>query len=365
MIFKKHLALFITSLTVLVAMIGGVTVWRWFKAYPDRAVSSSTETVELEIPRGSTFTDIVAMLYREKLIEKPTIFRLYTMWKHGNITVQQGTYDFKRNDTPARLVERLKAGPKLMLVTVTIPEGKHHLEVAKILANAKVAPEDELIAGMRNEEWIRDFGVTAPHLEGYLFPETYRFRRNTPTKQVLATLVNQHKRVWTQLTRKHQTGLRRLQGRFNFNSHQIVIFASLVEKETGVPSERPLIAGVFFNRLSFPSFPSRLLQTDPTIIYGCTVAEPKSAACLKFEGRIRRIHLVDKENPYNTYTSAGLPPGPICNPGKASLESVFAPADSRFLYFVAKSPGGEHHFSTTLEEHERAVDKYIRKKGTQ
>ena len=364
MITKKRVALIVTGLTVVVAVAGLVAAWRWFSAYPHKRLSDSEEIVELEVPRGAAFSEVVRLLYKNKLIEKPTLFRLYTIWEHGTITVQQGTYQFLRRDTPAELVAKLKAGPKLFLVSVTIPAGKHHLEVAKLLAEAGVAPEEELVAGMKNEQWLRELDLKVPNMEGYLFPETYRFRKNTPAKKALFTLVNQHKKVWNQLIRTHQTGLRRLQGKFNFTSHQIVIMASLVEKETGVASERPLIAGVFFNRLSFPSFPSRLLQTDPTIIYGCTVGEPRSPACREFAGRIRRIHLLDTENPYSTYTRPGLPPGPICNPGKASLTAVFAPSDTKYLYFVAKTPGGEHQFSATMEEHQRAVDKYILKKGT-
>jgi UPF0755 protein len=365
MISKKQFALIVTGLTVVVAVAGLFTAWRWFTAYPHQRVSDSQELVELEIPKGAAFSEVVRLLYKNKLIEKPTLFRLYTLWEHGTITVQQGSYQFRRDDTPAQIVTKLKAGPKLFLVSVTIPEGKHHLEVARLLSDAGVAPEAELIAGMKNEQWLRELDIKAPNMEGYLFPETYRFRKNTPAKKALFTLVGQHRKVWTQLIRTHQTGLRRLQGKFGFNSHQIVILASLVEKETGVSSERPLIAGVFFNRLSFPSFPSRLLQTDPTIIYGCTVPETKSPACREFAGRIRRIHLLDKENPYSTYAHPGLPPGPICNPGKASLTAVFAPSDSKYLFFVAKTPGGEHQFSATMEEHQRAVDKYILKKGNE
>ncbi|MGB1275340.1 MAG: endolytic transglycosylase MltG, partial [Nannocystaceae bacterium] len=117
--------------------------------------------------------------------------------------------------------------------------------------------------------------------------------------------------------------------------------------------------GVFFNRLRFASFKPKLLQTDPTIIYGCTVPATISEACKQFEGRIRRIHLRDPDNLYNTYTHEGLPPGPITNPGRAALEAVFAPKNSRFLYFVSRNDG-THQFSRNRKEHEAAVDKYIR-----
>lgn len=360
---KKMLALLMTSVSLLAALGIGYAGWRWFEAYPHRNISDSEELIEIEIPRGASFAEVVQILYRHRLIEKPMLFRFYTLWEHGSITVQQGTYQFRQNDTPAQIVSKLKTGPRLFLVSVTIPEGKTYLEVAKLLAQAGVADEAELIAAMKNPEWLKEMEIPGTTMEGYLFPETYRFRRNTPVKKVLMTFINQHKKVWNQLVRTHQTGLRRLQGKFGFSNHQIVIMASLVEKETGIPAERPLIAGVFFNRLSFPSFPSRLLQTDPTILYGCTVGEPRSVACQEFKGRIRRIHLIDKDNPYNTYTHPGLPVGPICNPGRASLQAVFEPRDTKYLYFVAKTPGGEHHFSETVEEHNRAVAQYILKQG--
>ena len=131
--------------------------------------------------------------------------------------------------------------------------------------------------------------------------------------------------------------------------------ASLVEKETAQPAERPRIAGVFLNRLKLPTFVPHRLETDPTIVYGCTVPVKKSAACKKFEGRIRKMHLTDEDNPYNTYTHEGLPPGPISNPGRAALEAVLKPDATPYLYFVSKNDG-THYFSKTRAEHEAAVE---------
>jgi UPF0755 protein len=151
-----------------------------------------------------------------------------------------------------------------------------------------------------------------------------------------------------------------LEDQLGWGDHEIVVLASIVEKETGARHERPLIAGVFLNRLRFPSFSPKLLQTDPTIVYGCVVPTDKSAACQKFEGRIRTIHLRDKDNPYSTYAHEGLPPGPISNPGRDALEAVLSPKKSRFLYFVARNDG-THQFSKSVAEHEKAVDLYQRK----
>jgi UPF0755 protein len=155
--------------------------------------------------------------------------------------------------------------------------------------------------------------------------------------------------------------LRILNRQYHFGDREIVVMASLVEKETARAEERPRIAGVFLNRLHLATFKPHRLETDPTIIYGCTVPAQRSAACQQFAGRIRRIHLDDVDNPYNTYTHEGLPPGPICNPGRAALAAVLNPDATPFLYFVSKNDG-THHFSVTFEEHNAAVNKYQRQK---
>jgi UPF0755 protein len=197
-------------------------------------------------------------------------------------------------------------------------------------------------------------------VEGYLFPDTYRFATSAPPAEIVRRMVERHRKVFAGLRRRYRTEAQALERELEWSDHEIVTLASIVEKETAAKHERPLIAGVFLNRLKFSSFKPKLLQTDPTIVYGCTVPEKKSAACEKFEGRIRTIHLRDQDNPYSTYAHEGLPPGPISNPGKAALEAVFAPKKSRFLYFVSRNDG-THQFSKTVAEHERYVDEFQRK----
>jgi hypothetical protein len=148
-------------------------------------------------------------------------------------------------------------------------------------------------------------------LEGYLFPDTYRLRPHTPAARALIPLVRRHRQVFEELRAAHAKGVAELVKTLGFDDPKIVVLASIVEKETGQVAERPRIAQVFINRLKLPTFSPKLLQTDPTIIYGCTVAMPRSEACSRWDGRIRRIQLEDRANPYNTYTHEGLPPGPI------------------------------------------------------
>jgi len=244
---------------------------------------------------------------------------------------------------------------------VTIPEGKNLLQVADLLAAAGICPAEESVKLMRDPGFAHSLGVPVANLtvEGYLYPDTYRFRPATPAAKVLTAMVHHGQEALVQLKKAHPDGVAMLKRLYGFEDREIVLMASLVEKETAQTKERPRIAGVFLNRLRLPTFVPHLLQTDPTIVYGCTVPLHKSAACQKFEGRIRRAQLDDKDNPYNTYTHEGLPPGPISNPGQAALEAVLQPDDTPYLYFVSKNDG-THYFSKTVAEHEAAVNKYQR-----
>jgi UPF0755 protein len=236
------------------------------------------------------------------------------------------------------------------------------LQVAELLEGAGVCHGDEAIKVMRDAVFARQLGVPNATLEGYLYPDTYRFRPGSSAQKVLAAMVKHAEEVLKQLGKQHADGVAMLKKEYNFGPREIVLMASLVEKETAQPAERPRIAGVFLNRLKLPTFVPHRLETDPTIVYGCTVPAKKSAACRQFEGRIRKMHLNDKDNPYNTYTHEGLPPGPIANPGRAALEAVLKPDMTPYLYFVSKNDG-THYFSKTRAEHEAAVNKYQRGSG--
>ena len=263
--------------------------------------------------------------------------------------------------TPHQVLDNLLNGARELEVPVTIPEGKNLLEVAQLLDEAGICKKEEAERLLRDPAYALSLGVAAPSLEGYLYPDTYKFPPGSNCAKVLPQLVKRSQRVLGELKGQFFEGLRILNKQYNFNDREIVTMASLVEKETARQEERPRIAGVFLNRLRLPSFRPHKLETDPTIIYGCTVPLEKSEACKKFEGRIRRIHLDDKDNLYNTYTHEGLPPGPICNPGKAALRAVLAPDSTPYLYFVSRNDG-THQFSATLEEHQAAVNRYQKHK---
>jgi UPF0755 protein len=331
------------------------TAWR----YGDTPAGTATGTVEIEIPKGASAGDVADRLAAAGLIGRPSIFRLYAGQRGVAGRFKAGRYAIAAPATPRQILDKLVAGVADELVAVTIPEGRNLLEIADLLDAAQIASRADIVARATDPAFAASLGLPGSSLEGYLFPDTYKLRPHTPAARALIPMVRRHRQVYEELRAAHAKGLIDLKKTLGFDDHQVVILASIVEKETGQREERPRIAQVFVNRLRLPTFVPHLLQTDPTIVYGCTVAAPRSAACAKWDGRIRRIQLDDRDNPYNTYTHEGLPPGPIANPGRAALEAVMSPDRTAFLYFVAKNDG-THFFSRTVAEHNAAVVKYQR-----
>ncbi len=174
-------------------------------------------------------------------------------------------------------------------------------------------------------------------------------------------MITREQEVWNDLLAKHAREETKLEDKLKWTARDFLVMASIVEKEAVDPAERPRIAQVFMNRLTSPSFSPKRLETDPTIRYGCMVPVQKSPGCQGWDkkDRLHRAQLDDKDNPYNTYQHDGLPPGPISNPGRGSLEAVLVPDGSDYLYFVAKD-ARNHAFAKTLEEHKKNVDKYMK-----
>jgi UPF0755 protein len=354
---KRALIAFLITAAVglSVAAIAVRIAWR----YGDTPRGFARGQVEVEIPKGASARDVADRLANAGLIDNPTVFRLYAGQRGVAGRFKAGRYQLAAPLSPKQILDTLVKGAADELVAVTVPPGKNLVEVAEILAEAGIAPRDELVAKASDPTFAAELGLPGPTLEGYLYPDTYRLRPRTAAARALIPLVRRHRQVFEELKAAHASGVADLKKTLGFDDHKLVILASIVEKETGQAEERPRIAQVFINRLRLPTFVPRLLQTDPTIIYGCTVATPRSAACLKWDGRIRRIQLDDKESAYNTYTHEGLPPGPIANPGRAALEAVMAPDRTPYLYFVSRNDG-THFFSRTVAEHNAAVVKYQR-----
>jgi UPF0755 protein len=356
-------AALVVGTTMLVLLVGLLVAGRSVWQYPDRPHRpGDRRTVSVVIARGMSSGTIARILAEKDLLDHPAWFRWYANERGDAQRIRAGKYTLSASMTPRQLLATLLAGAPEEEVTVTIPEGKNMLEVAALLEEAGVCSRSEAEKAMRDPQLLMQLAVPGETVEGYLFPDTYQFKPGTPVAKVLGRLVKRSREVYAALKAQHAAGVAALAKLYGFDDAQIVIMASLVEKETGRGEERPRIAGVFLNRLRLPTFKPHLLQTDPTIIYGCTVPREKSTACASFAGRIRRIHLDDPDNPYNTYTHEGLPPGPICNPGRAALEAVMASEQNQYLYFVSKHDGS-HYFSKTRAEHEAAVDKYQRGHG--
>ena len=360
---RRRLAAVIVALTVgSFVLVLGYAVWRAMR-YPDRpGPLSGPAEAKIVIVKGMSLAEIAHLLADKDLVYHPEWFRFYANERGVASKVRAGAYSLSARMTPRQILDVLVSGAREPEVPVTIPEGKNLLEVARLLEDAGICKASEAERLMRDSAYALSLGVTGGSLEGYLFPDTYRFPPGVPCTRVLPALVKRTQRVLGELKTHNFEGMRILNRNYKFGDREIIIMASLVEKETARPEERPRIAGLFLNRLRLPTFRPHRLETDPTIIYGCTVPVQKSEACQQFQGRIRRIHLNDEENPYNTYTHEGLPPGPICNPGRAAMQAVLAPDSTPYLYFVSRNDG-THQFSVTLEEHQAAVNKYQRQKA--
>jgi len=293
-----------------------------------------SDTVIIDFPLGTPLAALSNLLEQRGVVRSSFKFRLYARLKGEARHIKAGEYEFSTALRPDAVLSKLVRG-EVLLHQVTFPEGVTTQDIAALLAAQGLASADQVLAMAAEADFAKDLGLSAPTLEGYLFPDTYRFARHLPVATILQTMVDRFLQYFgaAQEERARRLGLTR---------HEAVILASVVEKETGSAPERPLIAGVFLNRLR-RGIP---LQSDPTVIYGIP----------DFDGNLTRAHLIT-DTPYNTYTRRGLPAGPICNPGAAALDAVLSPATTPYLYFVGKGDG-THHFSVTLPEHNAAVARY-------
>jgi UPF0755 protein len=256
--------------------------------------------------------------------------------------VKSGEYDLSPSTAPVDILAKLVAGT-VKTHAVTLREGLRLDEIAAVLGDAGIVEADAFLQRARDPELARTLGVEAETLEGYLYPETYRFPRGADPRELVEAMVRQFRAAWSDADHQRLAAS-------DLTLHEAVTLASIVEKETGQGDERPLIAAVFRNRLRR----GMRLQTDPTVIYGRILVHGE------FDGNLRRRDL-QEDTPYNTYTRGGLPPGPIASAGIESIRAVLDPADVPYLYFVSRNDG-THVFSTTLKEHNVAVNRYQRRR---
>ena len=286
---------------------------------------------------GANLGSVAEQLQDAGLIHAAWAFEGMGRWRDAGADLRAGEYALSPALPPSDILDRLVRG-SVLTYPVSIPEGLRADEIALRFEEAGFGTAEEFMALVRDPAFIAELGIEADSLEGYLFPETYRWARGLPLREQIKDMVEQFRSTWEPLAAAAAAR--------NFSQRDTVILASIVEKETGASGERPLIAAVFHNRLGR----GMRLETDPTVIYGIQ----------DFDGNLRRVHLEDESNPYNTYRIPALPPGPIANPGAAALQAVVKPETSEALFFVSKNDG-THYFSRTYAEHVRAVDRYQRR----
>jgi len=289
----------------------------------------------LEIPAGTGSAQIAAQLKSHGLIRSRLVFEAMRLVKGG--TLKAGEYRFDHPARMSEIYERLERGD-VYTRALTIPEGANIFDIAQRVEVAQLGTKEAFLAAAeRNVALIADLDPNAQSVEGYLFPDTYHFQRLATPDQMIAVMVKRFRLA------AESIGLTQ-------NFHDIVTMASLVERETPIGSERPMVASVFSNRIA-KGMP---LMTDPSVIYADLLEG-------RYRGAIYHSDL-DTDSPYNTYKHLGLPPGPVSNPGIASLKAAMAPAQTQYLYFVAAStdPSGHSRFATTLEEHQQNVQAYRR-----
>ena len=326
----------LAGLGLLLAGAGaGALVTAWFHPLKNYAEPEKL----LWIAPGTPTPAIARQLQAEGIISHRYLFLAYVKTLKWSEPLQAGEYLFREPLTIPQVAERLNQG-LIHYRELTIPEGSSLFEVPELFRRGGPTLPEDFGQVLEEVELISDLAPNARNLEGFLFPDTYRWNRQTTAENLIHQMVQRFRQVTaTHILPGMDTSPLTLQ--------QVVTLASLIETETGVASERPLVSSVFHNRLS-RGIP---LQCDPTVIYAAKLNG-------RFRGKILQSDL-DFNSPYNTYTIAGLPPGPIANPGLKSLQAAIQPAKTNYLYFVSDNRGG-HVFSETLAKHQRAVGAYRR-----
>lgn len=325
----------LAALLLVLGLAGGAGYFAWWTLEtPVNATDNATLVFSVE--SGESLHSVTKRLEHDKLVRWAQGAYYLARWQ--GLGVQAGEFELAQAMSARQILAVLDHGQPI-LHRLHFAEGLTMREVAQAVHATGLTTAEQFLAACQDQEYLRGHGVNATSAEGYLFPETYFFPR-IPRQNPYPILDAMFERF--------NATLRDISLSVNgTNVHEIVILASLVEKETAIAAERPRVAGVYATRLQR----GMLLQCDPTIIYGLGQA---------FDGNLTRAHLRDPGNPYNTYVHPGLPPGPICSPGKAALVAAARPEKHDYLYFVAR-PDGSHQFSRTLTEHNNAVIKYQRR----
>jgi UPF0755 protein len=321
-------------LILIFLFIGAAGVYLNIVGYAQKPPNTAPVEQAVIVQSGQGFKALSNLLYQKGMILHPVKFRLFARIKGHDKRIKAGEYMLSSAMTPKKILETMVDG-KVYLHRLTIPEGYNLRQVAQAVGTAGLASEADFLKATTDPDLLNANGIDARTFEGYLFPDTYYFPRDVTSENIITTMV---KRFWSVFNPEWKEQTKTLE----MTIHQVITLASIIEKETAVAAERPIISSVFHNRLKR----NMRLESDPTVIYGMG----------DYNGNITRK---DLESPtrYNTYTMKGLPPGPISNTGAKAIEAALYPADTKFLYFVSRN-NRTHHFSTNFRDHNRAVRKY-------
>ncbi|NIA08210.1 MAG: endolytic transglycosylase MltG [Nitrospiraceae bacterium] len=322
---------------VFISVYSGYRIWTGWMC----PVSKTDKNKVITVPTGSTFSSVARRLEADGLIRSKTGLYVLAWWEDATTKIKAGEYLLSPTQTPQDILDYLVQG-KVREYVVTIPEGFNLFQIADLLKEAGLTSRKSFLAAARDRQFLHTLGIDADSAEGYMYPDTYQLTKDATAHEIVRTFVERFWEVW------NSEGFGKRTDETGVDIQDIVILASIVEKEAMRPSERPIIASVFWNRLK-KGMP---LQSDPTVYYGILVETKVN------RHRLRWRDLREK-TPYNTYRIKGFPAGPISNPGRASIRAVLYPARDSYLYFVSKNDG-THYFSRTLAEHNRAVDRYQR-----
>lgn len=332
---SKTNAIRITLITTVFALLG-VIAWLAIDLYQfaHHAPGHDSSQKQFSISQGEGFNRLAHRLNANGMISSPLRFKLLARIKGEDKKLKAGEYRLATDMSPIQILDVLVNG-RQHLYRITIPEGFNMHQIADEIDRLNLADGGLFLALATSGELAGKLNIASPTLEGYLFPDTYYFPKEVAPEAIATKMVAQFKENFTNEWKQRALEL-------NLSVHEVVTIASIIEKETGDPSERPIIASVFHNRLKR----KMRLESDPTVIYGIK----------DFNGNLTRKDLRTHTS-YNTYVIKGLPPGPIANPGAAAMEAALYPADTGYLFFVSKKDG-THYFSATIKEHNQAVYKY-------
>ncbi len=306
----------------------------WMTVFIKASSSSLSKPVTFTVSSGQHFTTIAQNLQDQGLISNLIAFKIYVRIKKAGTQIKAGEYEMNTGMSPKTVLDLLTSG-KNKLYRLTIPEGLNMEEIAMLVEQAGLCSSNDFLNLCNDIKFINALKIPGMTLEGYLFPDTYFFSKETDCKTLITKMVSTFNKTFNNKWKARAKEM-------NLTVHEVVTLASIIEKETGNATERPIISSVFHNRLKR----NMRLESDPTVIYGVS----------DYDGRIRSKHL-RRVTPYNTYQINGLPAGPIANPGALSLKAALYPAHTNYLFFVSKNDT-THQFSTNLRDHNKAVKKY-------